>query len=148
MGGDLNCHLKTGLEHVREMIVWVVKHPIDRSIFNQSHIGGMANGGCLYLRRSENPVRQLWRNLKDISAVELGAISSRGAIEQSKVEAEEIEHVFAGNVIHTSNNASYLARHVALKAGIPIESPALTLNRLCGPLRLEIPAVSTMGLRL
>ncbi|GAA1376032.1 acetyl-CoA C-acetyltransferase [Peribacillus frigoritolerans] len=70
--------------------------------------------------------------LKDVSAIDLGVIASKGAIEKSNISVEEVEHVFAGNVIHTSKNASYLSRHIALKAGIPIESPALTLNRLCG----------------
>ncbi|MEH7249248.1 acetyl-CoA C-acetyltransferase [Neobacillus niacini] len=70
--------------------------------------------------------------LKDVSAIELGVIASKGAIENSKITVSDIEQVFAGNVIHTSKNASYLARHVALQAGVPIKSPALTLNRLCG----------------
>src|SRR3954468_2264954 len=70
--------------------------------------------------------------LKDVSAIELGVIASKGAIENSKITANDIEQVFAGNIIHTSKNASYLGRHVALQAGVPIKSPALTLNRLCG----------------
>ncbi len=81
---------------------------------------------------SRTPFGSFGGSLKDVSAVELGVIASRGAIEKSKVDVNEIEHVFAGNVIHTSKNASYLGRHVALKTGIPIESPSLTLNRLCG----------------
>jgi acetyl-CoA acyltransferase 2 len=70
--------------------------------------------------------------LKDVSAIELGVVASKGAIGNSKIAAGDIEQVFAGNVIHTSKNASYLARHVALQAGVPMKSPALTLNRLCG----------------
>ncbi|MGE7767046.1 acetyl-CoA C-acetyltransferase [Peribacillus sp. NPDC096540] len=96
---------------------------------------------------ARTPFGSFGGSLKDVSAVELGEIASRGAIEKSKVEAEEIEHVFAGNVIHTSKNASYLARHVALKAGIPIESPSLTLNRLCGSgLQAIVSAAQTISL--
>ncbi len=71
-------------------------------------------------------------SLKDVSATELGTIASKRAIEKSTVKPEDIEQVFVGNVIHTSKNASYMARHIALRAGVPIESPALTVNRLCG----------------
>lgn len=96
---------------------------------------------------ARTPFGSFGGSLKDVSAVELGEIASRGAIEQSKVEAGEIEHVFAGNVIHTSKNASYLARHVALKAGVPIASPSLTLNRLCGSgLQAVVSAAQTIML--
>jgi acetyl-CoA acetyltransferase family protein len=70
--------------------------------------------------------------LKDISALELGAIAARGAFERSGVKPEWIDHVVVGNVLQTSADAIYGARHVALKAGVPIEVPALTVNRLCG----------------
>ncbi|WP_338753077.1 acetyl-CoA C-acetyltransferase [Bacillus sp. FJAT-52991] len=96
---------------------------------------------------ARTPFGSFGGSLKDVSAIELGTIACRGAIEQSKVEAKEIEHVFAGNVIHTSKNSSYLARHVALKAGIPIESPSLTLNRLCGSgLQAVVSAAQTISL--
>ena len=71
-------------------------------------------------------------SLKDVSAIELGAIAARGALERSGVDPKEIDQAFFGNVMQTSGDAIYLARHVALKAGAPIETPALTLNRLCG----------------
>lgn len=48
--------------------------------------------------------------LKDVSAIDLGVIASKGAIEKSNISVEEVEHVFAGNVIHTSKNASYLSK--------------------------------------
>src|SRR5262250_3256530 len=70
--------------------------------------------------------------LKDISAIELGAIASRGAFERTGVSPEWIDHAVFGNVLQTSADAIYGARHVALKAGVPIEVPALTVNRLCG----------------
>ena len=70
--------------------------------------------------------------LKDVSALELGAIAARGAFERSGVKPEWIDHVVVGNVLQTSADAIYGARHVALKSGVPIEVPALTVNRLCG----------------
>lgn len=70
--------------------------------------------------------------LKDISAIELGAIAARGALAASSVNANEIDHTVIGNALQTSGDAIYGARHVALKAGIPFDRPALTVNRLCG----------------
>ena len=70
--------------------------------------------------------------LKDVSALDLGAIAARGAFARTGVKPEWIDHVVIGNVIQTSSDAVYGARHVALKAGVPVEAPALTVNRLCG----------------
>lgn len=70
--------------------------------------------------------------LKDISATELGAIAGRAALDRAGVPADAVGHVIFGNVLQTSADAPYLARHVGLKAGLPIETPAVTVNRLCG----------------
>lgn len=70
--------------------------------------------------------------LKDISAIDLGAIAARGALEATGVAPEEIDHTIIGNALQTSGDAIYGARHVALKAGVPFDRPALTVNRLCG----------------
>src|SRR5216684_6453280 len=70
--------------------------------------------------------------LKDISAIELGAIAARGALETTGVAPNEIDHTIIGNALQTSGDAIYGARHVALKAGVPFDRPALTVNRLCG----------------
>ncbi|HEU4594593.1 MAG TPA: acetyl-CoA C-acetyltransferase [Pyrinomonadaceae bacterium] len=70
--------------------------------------------------------------LKDVKALDLGASAARGALEASGVAAEEIDHTVMGNALQTSGDAIYGARHVALKAGVPAERPALTVNRLCG----------------
>jgi len=70
--------------------------------------------------------------LKDVSALELGAIAARAAFSKTGVKPEWIDHAVVGNVLQTSSDAIYGARHVALKAGVPIEVPALTVNRLCG----------------
>ncbi len=71
-------------------------------------------------------------SFSDVSAVDLGAVASKGALERSKVDPNLIDQVVIGNVIQSSKDAGYLARHVALKAGVPIDAPALTVNRLCG----------------
>jgi acetyl-CoA acetyltransferase family protein len=70
--------------------------------------------------------------LKDVSALDLGATAARATFERTGVKPEWIDHVVVGNVLQTSSDAIYGARHVALKAGVPIEVPALTVNRLCG----------------
>ncbi|HXJ31251.1 MAG TPA: acetyl-CoA C-acetyltransferase [Gemmatimonadales bacterium] len=71
-------------------------------------------------------------SLKDLSAIELGAIASRQALERSGVPVGDVGHTVFGNALQTSADAIYMARHVALKAGLPIETPAVTVNRLCG----------------
>ena len=70
--------------------------------------------------------------LKDVSANELGAIAAKAALERAQVKPEEIQHVIMGNALQTSGDAIYGARHVGLKAGVPQDVPALTVNRLCG----------------
>lgn len=70
--------------------------------------------------------------LKDLSAVQLGTLASRCAIERAGVPASDLDHVVFGNALQTSADAIYLARHVGLGAGLPIEVPAVTVNRLCG----------------
>jgi acetyl-CoA acetyltransferase family protein len=70
--------------------------------------------------------------LRDTSATDLGVIAAKAALERSKVDPRQIDHVIFGNVLQTSGDAVYLARHIGLKAGVPKEVPALTINRLCG----------------
>jgi acetyl-CoA acyltransferase 2 len=70
--------------------------------------------------------------LKDLSATDLGVLAGRAALERSGVEPAAVGHVIFGNVLQTSADAIYLARHIGLRAGLPIETPALTVNRLCG----------------
>jgi acetyl-CoA acyltransferase 2 len=71
-------------------------------------------------------------SLKDISAIDLAVHAGKAALAQSGLNANEIDQVILGNVQQTSPDAIYGARHVGLKCGIPIEAPALTVNRLCG----------------
>jgi len=69
---------------------------------------------------------------KDISAIELAAAASREAIRRAGTDPAEFDHAIFGNVMQTSSDALYGARHVALKAGLKAETPAVTVNRLCG----------------
>lgn len=86
----------------------------------------------LILGGARTPMTDYTGALKDVSALELGAIAARAAFEKTGVKPEWIEHAVVGNVLQTSSDAIYGARHVALKAGVPQEVPALTVNRLCG----------------
>lgn len=70
--------------------------------------------------------------LKDHSATQLGAIASTQAVERAGIEPSHIDHVVFGNAQQTSADAIYLARHVGLQAGLTMETPAVTVNRLCG----------------
>ena len=69
---------------------------------------------------------------KDLSAIELGARAVREALKRTGILPAAVDHVVMGNVLQTSVDAIYGARHVALRADLPIETPALTVNRLCG----------------
>ena len=68
----------------------------------------------------------------DLSAIDLGAHAAKALIEKVGIDPAEIDHTIVGNALQTSADAIYGARHVALKAGVPQEVPALTVNRLCG----------------
>ena len=81
---------------------------------------------------ARTPFGRYCGKLKDFTAQELGAIAGKGAIERSGIDPKEFDHVVFGNAQQTSGDALYGARHVGLRAGIPIETPALTVNRLCG----------------
>jgi len=70
--------------------------------------------------------------LKDVAPTELGAQVVREALSRASVDGNEAGQVVFGNVIHTEPKDMYLARVVAMNAGIAKEAPALTLNRLCG----------------
>jgi acetyl-CoA acyltransferase 2 len=67
-----------------------------------------------------------------VSAVELAAHVTKGALERANVSPDQVEHVIFGNVLQTSPDAIYLARHAGLRAGLPIHVSAVTVNRLCG----------------
>ena len=81
---------------------------------------------------ARTPFGRYCGKLKDFTAQELGAIAGKGAIERAGIDSKEFDHVVFGNAQQTSGDALYGARHVGLRAGLPIETPALTVNRLCG----------------
>jgi acetyl-CoA acetyltransferase family protein len=70
--------------------------------------------------------------LRQHSATDLGVVATQCALARSGLAAHDIGHVIFGNVIQTSTDAAYLARHIGLRAGVPLEVPAVTVNRLCG----------------
>jgi acetyl-CoA acyltransferase 2 len=81
---------------------------------------------------ARTPMGRYCGKLRDFSAMDLAAIASQEAIRRSGVDPKEFDHAVFGNAQQTSGDSLYGARHVALKAGLPIETPALTVNRLCG----------------
>jgi acetyl-CoA acetyltransferase family protein len=80
----------------------------------------------------------------DVSAIELGAQAARAALDRTGARADWVDHVVMGNALQTSGDAIYGARHVALKAGVPQEVPALTVNRLCGSGIQSVVSVAQM----
>src|SRR5881227_4500310 len=78
------------------------------------------------------PMTEYVGALKDVKAIDLAATAARGALEATGLTGEDIDHTVIGNALQTSGDAIYGARHVALKAGVPFDRPALTVNRLCG----------------
>jgi acetyl-CoA C-acetyltransferase len=72
------------------------------------------------------------KSLKDVAPTELGATASIAAIERAQLDPAQVDHVVFGNVMHTEPADMYMARVVGIKSGIPKETPAFTVNRLCG----------------
>src|ERR1700724_812463 len=89
-------------------------------------------GDIAIVSGARTPCGRYCDKLKDFTAQELGAIAARGAIERAGLGPDKFDHVVFGNAQQTSGDALYGARHVGLRAGLPIEAPALTVNRLCG----------------
>src|SRR5438445_751059 len=81
---------------------------------------------------ARTPMGRYCGKLREFTAMELAAIASQEAIRRAGVDAKEFDHAVFGNAQQTSGDSIYGARHVALKAGLPNEVPALTVNRLCG----------------
>lgn len=71
-------------------------------------------------------------SLKKLSSTELGTIATKSALNSANLDPSAVDAVYFGNVIQSSSDAAYLARHVGLKCGVPVSAPALTINRLCG----------------
>jgi acetyl-CoA acyltransferase 2 len=86
----------------------------------------------VFLSAVRTPFGAFGGSLKQFTATDLGAHAAQAALDRAGVEAGEVNHVIFGNALQTSADAIYLARHVGLRAGLPVEVPAMTLNRLCG----------------
>ena len=89
-------------------------------------------GDIAIVSGARTPFGRYCGKMKDYTAQELGAVAAKAAIERAGIDAKEFDHVVFGNAQQTSGDALYGARHVGLRAGLPIETPALTVNRLCG----------------
>jgi acetyl-CoA acyltransferase 2 len=87
---------------------------------------------AVILHGARTPMARYTGAFDQTSAIDLGAAASREAIKRSAADPAEFDHVVFGNVMQTSADGLYGARHVGLKAGLPVETPAVTVNRLCG----------------
>ena len=93
------------------------------------------------------PIGGYGGSLKDIPPTQLAALCVKESVRRAQIEPEEVGHVVFGNIIHTDPHDHYLARVAGVKGGIPVETPALTLNRLCGSgLQAIITAAQTIML--
>jgi acetyl-CoA C-acetyltransferase len=72
------------------------------------------------------------KSLRDVPATELGTVAATAALERAGISGDDVEHVVWGNVIHTAPEDMYMARVVGIRSGVPKETPAYTVNRLCG----------------
>jgi acetyl-CoA acyltransferase 2 len=87
---------------------------------------------AVILHGARTPMARFTGAFDQTSAIDLGAAAGREAVKRSGTNPEEFDHVVFGNVMQTSADGLYGARHVGLKAGLPVETPAVTVNRLCG----------------
>jgi acetyl-CoA acetyltransferase family protein len=87
---------------------------------------------AVILEGARTPMIRYMGAFDDTNALELGAAAGQEAVRRAGVDAREFDHVIFGNVMQTSADALYGARHIGLKAGLSIETPAVTVNRLCG----------------
>lgn len=86
----------------------------------------------VFVAAKRTPFGSFGGTLKTWTATDLAVHASQAALEQSKLPPSLIDHVTFGNVMQTSSDAAYLARHVALRSGLAISTPCVTTNRLCG----------------
>jgi len=86
----------------------------------------------VFLSGRRTPFGAFGGTLRGLSATDLGTHAAKAALAAAQVEPAAVDHVIFGNALQTSADAIYLARHVGLRSGVPVETPALTLNRLCG----------------
>jgi acetyl-CoA acyltransferase 2 len=107
----------------------------------------LSDNDIVIVAGARTPFGNLGGELAALSATDLAVAAATEAIRRSGVPAERIDDVVFGNVIQSSADAIYLARHVGLRAGLPIGVPALTVNRLCGSgLQAILSAAATLRL--
>src|ERR1700733_7310208 len=87
---------------------------------------------AVILQGARTPMARYMGSFDNTSAIELGAAAGKEAVRRAGTDPSEFDHVIFGNVMQTSADALYGARHVGLKAGLKVETPAVTVNRLCG----------------
>ncbi|MGB6980612.1 MAG: hypothetical protein WBD66_15510, partial [Candidatus Acidiferrales bacterium] len=92
----------------------------------------MLTSDVVILHGARTPMARYTGAFNGTSAIDLAAAASREAVRRSGADPAGFDHVIFGNVMQTSADALYGARHVGLKAGLAIETPAVTVNRLCG----------------
>jgi len=97
-----------------------------------NHSGGNESQSVVIVGAKRTAFGDFGGSFKAISATELAVAVSKKLFEELNISPDVVDHVVFGNVIPSSSDAAYLARHVGLKSGVPQSSPALTLNRLCG----------------
>ncbi len=99
------------------------------------------------LSGARTPMGGYGGSLKDIPATELAAQCVRESVDRAGIDAGDVGHVVFGNVIHTDPRDHYLARVAGIKGGLPHETPAVTVNRLCGSgLQAIVTAAQTIML--
>lgn len=86
----------------------------------------------VFLGAKRTPFGSFGGSLKDVNLSELGTAAAKAALVQAGVDPKEIQHVIVGSVLQSTADSIYVARHIGLKTGAPIETPALAVNRLCG----------------
>src|SRR6266702_4896527 len=120
---------KPALREVSEL-AYVVKYLRTREVAKERK--QMAQPEVVVLSGVRAPVGAYGGSLKDKPPTELAAAVVREAVKRAAIKPEEVGHVVFGNVIHTDTHDMYLARVAAVNGGLPVETPAFTLNRLCG----------------
>ena len=86
----------------------------------------------VFISGKRTPFGSFGGSLKDVSATELGVIAAKATLEQAGISPERIDHTIFGNVVQSGADAAYLARHIGLKVGVPVDRGAYIVNRLCG----------------
>lgn len=86
----------------------------------------------VFISGKRTPFGSFGGGLKDVSATDLGVVAARATLEQAGISADQIDHTIFGNVVQSGPDAAYLARHIGLKIGVPVDRGAYIVNRLCG----------------